>query len=150
MSTKSPLFSACSRNTMPISKIRGHVDETPCLPANICQQKSPPIEKSSKVAKWLQAAQRFFFDFVDRIVYQFKKIRCTACDHFATLEDLFGGGLFGWHIFCWQAWVFVDMTPDFADRHGVSGACRKQGVFRRHAWSFLHKRLHFVARQCLL
>ena len=35
---------------------------------------------------------RFFPDFVDRIVYLFKKIRCDACSHFATFEDLFGRG----------------------------------------------------------
>ena len=34
----------------------------------------------------------FFLDFVDSIVYLSKKIRCAACSHFATLEDLFGGG----------------------------------------------------------
>ena len=63
---------------------------------------------------------RFFLIFLDSIVYLSKKIRCAACSHFATLEDLFGGWLFDWHIFFWQAWGFVNMTPDFADRHGVS------------------------------
>ena len=52
------------------------VHETPCLPAksgvlltkphacqqNICQPKSPPPNKSSKVAKSLQAAQRIFLN----------------------------------------------------------------------------------------
>ena len=55
--------------------------------------------------------------------YLFKKIRCAAYSDFATLEDLEDlsrGGLFGWHIFCRQAWAFVNMTPDFAGRHGVS------------------------------